>query len=123
MALALVLVHHPVLSANPHADVMSSKLPRLLRNTCTAPQSSASARSGQPSPSRSANVAHLTTPREANGSLPGPDNFNSPWSFTQSVEETGSGYRPGANLPPANKSRSPSPSMSATAIGPMLAFP
>src|SRR5258705_321285 len=115
-----MLVHHPVRSASPQVEVISSSLPLLFRNTRTGPHSSASARSGHPSRSRSTNVAPLTSPIDRNGSLNALDTFNSPFSFSHIVDDTGSGYRPGANRPPTNRSRSPSPSMSASAIGPML---
>ncbi len=119
---AAIPVHHPVLPPKPHSEVLSSNRPWLFRNTRTESHSTARARSGQPSPSMSANVAPLTRPSAAKGWLAELESLNSPPSLSHSVEETGSGYRPGANRPPTKRSRSPSPSTSASATGPMLAL-
>src|SRR5256712_12133172 len=112
----------PTQRSSPHSTLASRRRPWSFRNSLSDPHSGARIRSGQPSPFTSEKTAAEMRPTRSNSLvLASSSTSRPPPSLRKSRDDAASGYVPGATRPPTNRSRSPSPSTSATASGPTLA--
>ncbi len=101
------------------SQACSRKWPKEFLKIRKGPHSSVITSSGNPSPSRSVQTHPFTTPTRASDWSCFGSNRHVPWSCLKSLEAEWLGNCPDRARPPTNRSKSPSASISASAMGPV----